>query len=190
MGLFSDGDGPGRVSENEVINNTLVHNGIGGVSLHSHVGPAFGAPADDMDNNTITGNFIAKNLADTFDTATPGPVGININSGGGGSPVKGTVIAYNTIEDEDVDVAINTPAKVEIHFNNLMGGKGGQGSDTGVANVCAYDSATYCNGVIDASQNYWGCPNGPGSGGGCGTVSGGDIGFTPWLTKPVSSSGK
>src|ERR1700730_5535509 len=29
---------------------------------------------------------------DQFDTATPGRVGININSGDGGSPVRGTII--------------------------------------------------------------------------------------------------
>ena len=186
VGLFSDGNGPGRVSETEVIKNTLIHNGIGGVSLHSHVGPAFGAPADNMDNNTIIGNYIAKNLADTFDTATPGPVGININSGGGGSPVTGTVIAFNTIEDEDFDIAINTPAQVDVHFNNLLSGKAGLGGNTGVGNVCAYDSATICTGVIDAGQNYWGCPGGPAAGGTCGSTYGGSIIFTPWLTQPVS----
>jgi hypothetical protein len=103
-----------------------------------------------MENNTITGNYIASNLADLFDTATPGRVGININSGGGGSPVTGTVITFNIISDEDVDIAINTPAKVEIHTNNLLGGK------IGVANVCAFDGATICGGVIDAKRNYWG----------------------------------
>src|ERR1035441_10090154 len=39
----------------------------------------FGLPADDMDGNQIIGNYIARNLADEFDTATPGRVGININ---------------------------------------------------------------------------------------------------------------
>jgi len=185
IGLFSDGNGPGRVSNNDITNNTLIHNGIGGVVLHTHVGPAFGAPADNMNNNTITGNFISKNLADTFDTATPGPVGININSGGGGSPVTGTVIAYNTIEDEEFDIAINTPARVEIHYNNLLGGKNAVGGDTGVGNVCAYDGATLCTGLIDAEQNYWGCPMGPNTNG-CGSIYGVSIIFTPWLTQPVS----
>ena len=140
-----------------------------------------------MDNNTITGNYIAKNLADTDDTATPGPVGININSGGGGSPVTGTVIAYNTIEDEDFDIAINTPARVEIHFNNLLGGKNGLGGNTGVGDICVYDGATICAGAIDADQNYWGCADGPASGGACGSTYGGSIRFTPWLTQPVSN---
>ena len=87
--MFSDGAGRGRVSDNVIIQNRLTNNGLGGVALHTHVGPAFGLPADDMHGNMIIGNFIAGNLPDQFDTATPGSVGININSGGGGSPVRG-----------------------------------------------------------------------------------------------------
>jgi len=176
IGLFSDGNGPGRVSENVISFNRLIGNGIGGVNLHTHVGPSFGAPADNMDNNTITGNYIASNLADTFDTATPGRVGININSGGGGSPVTGTKITFNLISDEDVDIAINTPATVEIHLNSLLGGH------IGVANICAFDSAV-CGGVINATLNYWGCPGGPGAAT-CSSVPpiyGADVLFTPWL---------
>src|ERR1035441_9187370 len=89
--------------------NAVTHNGLGGVPLHTHVGPALGLPVDDMSGNKIIGNTIAGNLADTFDTATPGRVGININSGDGGSPVRGTVISQNVISDEDIDIAVNTP---------------------------------------------------------------------------------
>lgn len=182
VGLFSDGNGPGRVSGNVVVGNTLTNNGLGGVALHTHAGPSFGAPADDMSGNVIIDNYIAGNLADTADTATPGTVGININSGGGGSPVLGTVISHNTIRNEDVDVAINTPAPVNIHVNNLLGGK------TGVADVCAFDKATACTGTIDATENYWGCLFGPGARG-CSTISGSEIRFVPWLlTAPNSGN--
>ena len=178
VGLFSDGNGPGTVFGNVIIHNMLTGNGIGGVSLHSHVGPAFGAPADNMDGNMIIGNYIAGNLADTGDTATPGRVGININSGGGGSPVWGTIISHNVIRDEDVDIAVNTPAILNAHLNDLLGGK------VGVADVCAYDKATVCTGSIDAVENYWGCAAGP-EGHGCTTVSGTDILWTPWLKTPA-----
>jgi len=178
VGIFSDGAGPGRVSGNVIIGNKLTGNGLGGVSLHTHVGPAFGLPPDNMDRNMIIGNIIAGNLADQFDTATPGPVGININSGDGGSPVRGTVISQNIIRDEDVDIAVNTPAVVNIHLNDLRGGK------IGVADVCALDRSSACTGSIDATQNYWGCPAGPG-GPGCTTTSGSDIRSTPWLKHPV-----
>ena len=162
---------------NVIINNTLTNNGLGGVLALPHVGPAFGLPPDDMSGNKIIGNVISGNLADQFDTATPGPVGININSGDGGSPVLGTVISQNVISDEDFDIAINTPAEVDIHLNDLRGGK------IGVADVCAFDGATICTGTIDATQNYWGCPHGPG-GPGCTTASGSDIRSTPRLKKP------
>ena len=173
VGLFSDGNGPGRTSGNVIVRNRLTNNGLPGVALHTHVGPAFGAPADNMDGNVIIGNFISGNGADTGDTATPGTTGININSGGGGSPVRGTVISQNVIQNEQVDIAVNTPAELNAHFNDLLGG------NVGMANVCALDSAA-CTGRIDATENYWGCPAGPGSGG-CTTTSGSNISFTPWL---------
>lgn len=178
VGLFSDGNGPGTVSGNLVIRNKLTNNGLGGVALHSHVGPAFGLPADTFDGNKIIGNYISGNHADTDDTATPGTVGININSGSGGSPVRGTVISGNVILDEDVDVAVNTPAFVEVNLNDLDGGK------TGVADVCAYDNASICGGSIGAGNNFWGCAAGPGKDR-CSTVSGTDIDFVPWLVKPI-----
>ncbi|MGA8312589.1 MAG: right-handed parallel beta-helix repeat-containing protein [Terriglobales bacterium] len=178
VGIFSDGAGPGRASDNVIIGNKLTGNGLGGVALHTHVGPAFHLPPDNMDGNMIIGNVIAGNLADLFDTATPGSVGININSGDGGSPVRGTVISRNVIRDEDVDIAINTPAAVNIHLNDLLGDK------VGVADVCALDAATICTGRIDATENFWGCSAGPG-GHECTTTSGSDIRFTPWLKHAI-----
>jgi hypothetical protein len=179
-GLFSDGDGQGRVSGNVIINNTLTNNGLGGVALHTHVGPAFKLPADNMSGNKIIGNIIAGNLADQADTATPGRVGININSGDGGSPVRGTVISDNVIRDEDIDIAVNTPAEVDIHLNNLEGGK------IGVGDVCAFDGASICTGSLDVTENYWGCALGPGAPG-CTTFDAARILFTPWLRKPVGN---
>lgn len=180
VGLFSDGAGQGLVSGNVIVGNILTNNGLGGVALHTHVGPAFGLPADNMSYNQIIGNTIAGNLADADDTATPGRVGININSGGGGSPVIGTEISENVIRDEDIDVAVNTPTEVDVHLNDLLGHK------VGVGNVCAFDGASICTGTVDATQNYWGCPAGPG-GPGCTTVSGSGVRFVPWLGVPISA---
>jgi hypothetical protein len=126
----------------------------------------------------IIGNFISGNGADEGDTATPGTAGININSGGGGSPVTGTIISQNIIRNEDVDIAVNTPADVDAHVNDLLGGK------IGVANVCALDHAS-CTGTIDATENFWGCSAGPGASG-CSTTSGSGVRSTPWLEKPIS----
>jgi len=179
-GMFSDGAGRGRVSDNVIIGNTLTNNGLGGVALHTHVGPAFGLPADDMSGNKIIGNIIAGNLADQFDTQTPGRVGININSGDGGSPVRGTVISQNVISDEDIDIAVNTPSEVDIHLNSLLG------AGIGVGDVCAFDGASVCTGTIDATENFWGCPAGPGEHG-CTTIIAARILWIPWLQKPVGS---
>lgn len=180
VGLFSDGAGPGTVSGNVISGNQLTGNGIPGVAFHSHVGPAFGAPADNFSGNVVIRNYIAGNGADTADTATPGPTGININSGGGGSPINGTVISGNVITDEDVAIAVNSPSEVDANYNDLLNGQ------IGVANVCALDNAA-CTGTINAIENYWGCAAGPGNTG-CASVSGSNILFTPWLTKPVPSA--
>ncbi len=177
VGIFSDGIGPGRNSEEVVIDNRLIGNGNGGVALHTHAGPSFGASADDMEGNQIIGNYISKNLADANDTATPGRVGININSGAGGSPVLGTVVTRNVITDEDVDVAVNTPAEVDVHGNDLLGGK------IGVANICSYDKAA-CAGSVSATENYFGCAFGPGAQR-CTTATGPNVVFDPWLSAPV-----
>jgi hypothetical protein len=176
VGIFSDGIGPGRSSQHVIAHNKLIGNGIGGVALHTHVGPHFGLPADDMNGNQIIGNYIARNLADCCDTATPGHVGININSGGGGSPVQGTIITGNVITDEDLDIAVNTPAWVNIHLNDLLGGK------VGVANVCTLDDPKNCTSGSVATENFWGCSKGPGAKG-CSTPSGPNIVTTPWLSQ-------
>jgi hypothetical protein len=183
--LFSDGEGQGLVAGNVILGNQLIGNGIPGVSLHSHVGPAFGLPPDNMDGNQIIGNFISGNGADTADTATPATAGININSGGGGSPVLGTIISGNIIVNEEIGIAANTPAEVEAHLNTIEGAK------TGAANVCSVDNPTnptVCTGSLDVTENFWGCPAGPGTGG-CTTVSGANIVFTPWLTTPLPDFG-
>ena len=185
VGLFSDGEGQGLVAGNVILGNQLIGNGIPGVSLHSHVGPAFGLPPDNMDGNQIIGNFISGNGADTADTATPATAGININSGGGGSPVLGTIISGNIIVNEEIGIAANTPAEVEAHLNTIEGAK------TGAANVCSVDNPTnptVCTGSLDVTENFWGCPAGPGTGG-CTTVSGANIVFTPWLTTPLPDFG-
>lgn len=179
VGLFTDGDGRGRVTGNVVAGNKLIGNGLGGVALHTHVGPSMGLPADNMRGNAIIGNVIFGNGADAEDTATPGTVGININSGAGGSPVRDTIISENTISDEDVDVAVNTPAEVDLHLNDLLGGK------VGVANVCAFDKAKVCTGYADATENYWGCAAGPGSAG-CSKISGALVLSAPALSRSAT----
>lgn len=71
VALFTDGQDASRTSDNVIIRNKLTGNGLGGVTLHTHVGSNFGLPADNIDGNMIIGNLISGNLADQADTATP-----------------------------------------------------------------------------------------------------------------------
>jgi hypothetical protein len=169
IGIFSNGSGQGTVSGNTVIGNSLQNNGLPGVAFHSHVGPNFHLPADNLSDNVIVGNQISGNAADLGDTATPGPTGINVNSGQGGSPITGTVIFGNTIKNEAVDVATNTPAEVNVNFNNLLGGQ------VGIANLGP--------GTVNGIKNYWGCFAGPG-GKNCSTISGSGITYFPVFIIP------
>jgi parallel beta-helix repeat protein len=169
VGIFADGSGIGLVHGNIVINNELLDNGLPGIAFHSHVGPNFFLPADDLNDNVLVWNHISGNGQDLFDTLTSGPAGINVNSGGGGSPITGTVIFGNNIENEAEDVAVNTPAEVDVHFNNLLGGK------FGVDNLGP--------GTIDATNNYWGCFTGPGTKK-CSSANGPGVTFVPFLRIP------
>ena len=89
------------------------------------------------------------------------------------APVTGTVISQNVIEDEAIDVAFNTPVgQLNVHLNDF---------DTrgiGVDNLGT--------GSINATENWWGCPWGPG-GKHCSTVAGPNVVFTPWLTFPFNN---
>ena len=154
-----------------VIHNKLTNNGLPGVAFHSHVGPAMGLPPDNLNDDIIVGNAISGNGADLFDTATPGPTGINVNSGGGGTPITGTVISQNVIKGEADDVVINTPApaSVDVHLNDLLGKQTGIDVSGGA--------------TVDATENWWGCSGGPGANG-CASVTGSGVLSTPWLTKP------
>lgn len=159
VGLFSFLPG-GTVSGNVVTDNVLTGNGLPGVAFHAH------SPGEDLNDNVIVGNYIAGNGADTADAATPGPTGINIF---GVSPITGTVISENVIKNESVDIAANTPTSLDAHLNDLLGKK------IGVENLGG--------GIVDATQNWWGCPGGPGVPG-CASVAGPGVSYTPWLTKP------
>jgi len=147
---------------NLVSSNRLEGNGLPGVALHSHT------LGQNLNDNMIIGNRILLNGQDTQDAATTGPTGINIF---GVSPITGTVISQNRISNESLDIVVNTPANVAAHLNKLHGS-----GSTGVQNVST--------GIVDATENWWGCADGPGAYP-CSKVNGpGTVLFSPWLTKP------
>jgi parallel beta-helix repeat protein len=172
VGIFADGTGIGLVSGNVVVYNILENNGLPGVAFHSHVGPNFGLPADDLSDNVIVGNRISGNGADLFDTATPGSTGINVNAGAGGTPITGNIIAENTITNEADDVVANTPAAVDVHLNNLAGGK------VGIDNAGT--------GTVNAASNYWGCAEGAGQRGCSSTRGSGISGPAPLASRFIT----
>jgi Right handed beta helix region len=166
VGLFAPGPG-NKVYANVIVNNQLKDNGLPGVAMHNHASSPPPAPPVNLNDNVIVGNSISGNGADTMDAMTPGPTGINVF---GIAPISGTIISRNVIDDESVDIATQTPDEVNVHFNDLLGGH------IGVDNIGA--------GTVDATENWWGCPDGPGTGG-CTTVSGAGVSFTPWLRHPI-----
>jgi hypothetical protein len=162
VGLFTSVPGA-KTYSNVVIGNSLTNNGLPGVSMHSHT------PGQNLNNNSIIGNYIAGNHADTDDSFTSGPTGINVF---GVSPVRGTIITQNTIERESIDVVANTPGTVTLHLNDLLG-----------AGMIGVDNLG--TGKVDATENWWGCFGGP-TKKNCSSVSGPNVLYTPWLTRPYS----
>ncbi len=170
VGLFAPG--PGNVTiQNSVVNNHLYENAMPGVAVHNHVYLTFPGhpPNPDVNDNAIVGNRITANGVDP-DLPTTVATGISIL---GTTPITGLVISGNVIEDESIDVAVNSASELEIHLNEL----GGTG--VGIDNLNA-------GGTVNAAGNWWGCANGPGASG-CSTIVGGaSVAYVPWLPRAIS----
>lgn len=170
VGIFAPFPGTTN-SANVVIENQLIGNGLPGVAMHNHAAAPSPAPPVNLNENVIVNNHFVANGADTEDTATSGTAGINIASK---AAVFGTVITGNSFENEQVDITFNAPGGlVAAHFNNFN-------KAVGVANI---GTGT---GIVDATENWWHCPFGPGGGAACATSTG-TVWTTPWLTTPFDS---
>ncbi|HEX8711947.1 MAG TPA: right-handed parallel beta-helix repeat-containing protein [Terracidiphilus sp.] len=173
VGIFAPG--PGNTDTgNVVIENIIRDNGATGVAMHNHAAPGAPAPPTappvNLNDNVITGNHFSGNGPDNPGAPTPGPTAINIFSKG---PITGTVISQNTFEKEAIDVGFSAPSgELTVHFNDFSAG-------TAIYNL---NAAT-----VDATENWWGCPQGPGGAGHCATVTGSGVTTTPWLTSPFNS---
>jgi len=167
IGLFtSPGHSHTATYSNVIVGNRAVNNGHPGIALHSH------RPTHNLTDNQIIGNYIAGNGADTallpldVDPSPSAPTGIDVF---GRSSLTGTVIAGNVIEREGIDVAVDTPAQIEVHYNDLLGGAIG---------VATYGSQASS---VNATQNWWGCPAGPGAPG-CSSYQG-NVTVGSWLSR-------
>jgi len=159
IGTFDSVPGASNVG-NVIIGNVSHDNGHPGIAMHSHT------PGQTLSDMIIAGNVLYNNGADGGDAATPGPTGVNVY---GASPANGTIISQNYIKTEQVDVGVNTPTEVLVNLNNLYA----TGLNLGVDNLGT--------GGVNATENWWGCPGGPGNNG-CSTASGPNILVAPWLT--------
>jgi hypothetical protein len=170
VGLFGFIPG-GRVSDNLVTGNIITNNGLPGIAVHAH------SPGLNFTNNRYVGNYIAANGADTDDAATPGATGINVYSL---FPIYGTVAEQNVIKSEDVDLVFHIAvpagpmASLDAHNNNF------NGQGIGVDNIGV--------GVVNATNNWWGCAQGPDAAG-CSSVVGTGIQDTPFLPSPAVANG-
>jgi parallel beta-helix repeat protein len=166
VGIFAAGPGA-QTYANVVVNNTIMGNGLPGVAMHNHASVP-GAPAIVFNDNMIVGNTILQNGADTEDTATAGPAGINIASI---AAMSGTVISQNVISQELIAVDVRAPGEVFVSLNNFNAGNG---------------IVNHGSGTVDATENWWGCAAGPATSGCANTI--GAVTFTPWLTSPFTAS--
>jgi parallel beta-helix repeat protein len=161
IGIFASLPGA-QAYGNVVVNNHVNNNGHPGISLHAHV------PGQKLTDNMLVGNTVIDNGADTGDAVTPGPTGIDLYGAG---PEAGNIISANIVQQESVDVAVNTPALVQVEFNNLLG------KMKGLDNIGT--------GSVDASLNYWGCLLGPDLSSGCARPEGVNILSDAWLPLPA-----
>lgn len=164
VGIFAPG--PGNTDTgNVVINNVIKDNGATGVAMHNHAAPPT-APPVNLNDNVIVGNVFSGNGPDNPGAPTTGPTGINVFSK---AAITGTVIEQNTFEDEAIDVGFNAATGyLNVHFNNFSRGAGVDSVSTG---------------TVDATENWWHCPFGPGMGHACATATG-TVWTAPWLTSP------
>ena len=173
---------PGTASyQHLIINNRLIDNGEPGVIFHEH------APGEILNNVSIIGNLIEGNGADPAPgppTETNGPAdptGIEVYADVAAQPISGLKIEGNTFNDETYDIWVGAPDwhncgtaqtpcyVVAAHLNDFKSNNVGVNNTGRPADV-----------LVDASLNFWGCKNGPGTPG-CATVEGNVI-SVPFLT--------
>jgi len=161
------------ISDNDSEENGLANGGGAGIGIFAG-GPGNKAYANVISNNRLIGNGLpGVTMHIHADSATlPADLSDNI--------IVGNFIARNHADTEDAATSgptgINVfgagavTGNVVIHLNDLEGGS------VGVANTGA--------GSDDATENWWGCPAGPGTKG-CAQVTGTHVTSAPALRDPI-----
>jgi parallel beta-helix repeat protein len=169
IGLFSPG-GPTKNYDNVVVNNDLIENGIAGVALHTH------APGTEiLQDDLVIGNHFARNGADTDLGSGAVPDGISLLVSGG--VVSGLVFSQNSFIGETADIEVATLPSVTVTITAQLNNFG--------ANTIGVDDLGSGTLNVDATENWWGCPQGPADHSACSTISGSGVTSAPWLTTPL-----
>lgn len=160
VGIFAPGPGTTDTG-NVVIDNELLDNGATGVAMHNHAAPPM-APPVNLNDNLIVGNHFSGNGPDNPGAPTSGPTAINIFSR---APITGIAVSRNTFDKEAIDVGFNAPSgQLNAHFNDFSAG-------IAIENMGS--------GTVDATENWWNCPQGPGGSHACATVIGSGVATSP-----------
>lgn len=168
IGIFAPGPGNSNIM-NSIVHNRVIDNSMPGISLHSHAYLTFpGHPPNPvLNDNVIVDNYVSGNGGDPS-LGVSRSIGISVL---GTTPATGIVISGNTVENEEIAIAVSSASEVDAHLNTIGTKK------VGVEELNA-------GGTVDATMNWWGCPKGP-TAHGCASTSGNVI-YSPWLTTPVN----
>jgi parallel beta-helix repeat protein len=176
-GVFANpGIPPGAATKaygNLISDNLVKDNGQPGIGIHVH------AANGNANNNMIVENILSGNGGDSeAEGSSPPDTGIEVLSNGNfppfssAAPIVGTIISQNKVFNEDVDVWVgNTKTAANIFLSDLLGA-----SAIGVENAGT--------GSVTATNDFWGCPHGPGSAG-CSSISG-TVVSSPFLSRPAN----
>jgi parallel beta-helix repeat protein len=156
---------------NLISGNIVKNNGQPGIAIHVH------AANGNADHNMIVQNIVSGNGGDSeAEGNSPPNTGIEVLSNGKfppfspAAPIVGTIISQNNVNDEDIDVWVgNTATSADVFLNNLLGN-----GAIGVENEGT--------GSVTATDDFWGCPQGPASSE-CSSTSG-TVVSNPFLTEP------
>ncbi len=173
IGALANITGSGRITAADVTDNVITDVGGGGISLANQAAtiPANGEIADPVvQGNSITGSvpLVALSRGIALD-------GLVSNAKVRSNSISGVETAIR-LRGTPVAAPNHWPLNLQVHFNRIAP------APAGLSNVVAS--------TVDATNNWWGCNEGPGLGG-CAPIvntGGGSVSFNPWLVLGIGAS--
>jgi hypothetical protein len=177
---------------------SFVHNTVSGITDYSAIDaetfatltPGTGATLTaTISNNTLTGGYgladgiyvgggagsVTATISDNTISDWP-EYGINLGDACvAGATITGNTITNNVQEGVHVDAAVDA-ANVTVNSNNIVGNE-------------VYGVYNGSSGILDANNNWWGEPDGPGPvGPGSGDRVSSNVSYSSWLAKPANDN--